>query len=120
LYRKQRTKENKRIKNPSIPILLKKDIIYQYRQILYYIYRVECKRRVIIVLDVETYTEIRSMEAKGYDCLECGQKTSVLERDGYGTCQTPGCLYHNPIQFVYYPHWLEPKISRAGRTILFL
>ncbi|MCH5585322.1 hypothetical protein MK805_10105 [Shimazuella sp. AN120528] len=72
------------------------------------------------MLNVETYTNINSMETKGYDCLECGRKTSVLERDGYGTCQTPGCLYHNPIQFVYYPNWLEPKISRAGRTIWFL
>lgn len=54
-----------------------------------------------------------------YDCLECGQKASVLTQDGYGTCQTPGCLHHSLIQFVYTSSWNEPKVSRIGREILF-
>jgi hypothetical protein len=68
------------------------------------------------VIKVENHTKTQ----KGYDCLECGQKMCVSETDGYGTCQTPGCLYHNPIQYVYYPNWNEPKVSRAGRVMLFL
>jgi ribosomal protein L37AE/L43A len=72
------------------------------------------------MLNIENYSKINDNEKKGYDCLECGHKTSVLATDGVGTCQTPGCLYENPIQFVYYPNWQEPKISRAGRMILFM
>jgi ribosomal protein L37AE/L43A len=72
------------------------------------------------MLNIENYSKINVNEKKGYDCLECGHKTSVLATDGIGTCQTPGCLYENPIQFVYYPNWQEPKISRAGRIILFM
>jgi hypothetical protein len=72
------------------------------------------------VLNIESYTEIDETKSKGYDCLECGKKLCVSELNGLGTCQTPGCLYHNPIQFVYCPNWQEPKVSRAGRIILFL
>jgi hypothetical protein len=66
------------------------------------------------MLILESYTT-----PNHYDCLECGQKTSVIEQDGYGTCQTPGCLHHSLIQFVYYPSWKEPKISRIGRELIF-
>jgi hypothetical protein len=66
------------------------------------------------MLELESHPTI-----KYYDCLECGHKTCVMEQDGYGTCQTPGCLYNNLIQFVYFPNWPEPKVSRAGRLLFF-
>lgn len=54
---------------------------------------------------------------KFYDCIECGRKNSVLVKGEHGFCKTPGCLNHDLIQFVFYPHWQKPKACRAGREI---
>ncbi|TCS95685.1 hypothetical protein [Hazenella coriacea] len=64
-----------------------------------------------------TLESINQETSKIFDCLECGQKNSVSISGPLGYCLTPGCLYHESIQFVYVPHWSKPKVSRAGREL---
>lgn len=59
------------------------------------------------------------VKGKLYDCMECGQKNSVLVTDDYGFCRTPGCLHQDRIQYVFFPSWMKPKICRAGRNVFF-
>ncbi len=55
-----------------------------------------------------------------YDCIECGQKNSVLVKGCHGFCKTPGCLHYDPVQYVFLPNWTKPKTSRVGREIYIL
>ncbi|WP_124728381.1 hypothetical protein [Staphylospora marina] len=55
--------------------------------------------------------------AKRYDCMECGLEDGMLVIGNRGYCATPGCVHHEPIQFVCFPHWRKPKASRANREI---
>lgn len=52
-----------------------------------------------------------------YDCLECGEKNSVIIQGSYGICKTLGCIHNDLVQFLYTPNWSKPKAGLAGREI---
>ncbi|WP_240876507.1 hypothetical protein [Shimazuella soli] len=52
-----------------------------------------------------------------FDCLECNRKKCVQVNDaGKGFCNTSGCINVEDVQYVFYPHYTEPKVSRWGRV----
>jgi hypothetical protein len=53
-----------------------------------------------------------------YDCIECGAHESIVIIDNRGFCGTPGCLYNDPIQFVFFPQWSKPKACHVKRKII--